>query len=386
MRIAFVTETYPPEINGVAITVARTAAYLRSRGHEVELIRPTQPGEARGRRSAECGEWLSAGFPRPVYRGMRFGLARPATLAARFARAGTELVHVATEGPLGWAAIAAAHALGIAATSDFRTNFHQYSRFYRIGWLEPAIAAYLRRFHNATARTFVPTRGTQRELAAAGFERLRVVDRGVDLERFSPAHRDDALRREWGAEGPVLLYVGRIAAEKRVELALQAFAAARRIQPRLSMVVVGEGPRRQALEIEFPDVRFVGNQTGAALSACYASADIFLFPSETDTFGNVTLEALASGLPVVAFDLAAASEHVIDRISGRLVPPGNDAAFVIATCQISSPSREFSSMRAAARRGVSAQDWDSVLSRFENHLREAIVDAEPARRHAPIAA
>jgi glycosyltransferase involved in cell wall biosynthesis len=385
MRIAYVTETHPPEINGVALTVARTIAWLRGHGHEVDVIRPAQRDEPKG---AGDGEWRASGWPIPVYRELRFGMALPSTLAERFRADGAELVHIATEGPLGWAAARAAKRAGLVTTSDFRTNFHQYSRYYRLGTLEPLIRNYLRRFHNATDLSFVPTTRARRELAEAGFERVRVVGRGVDLERFSPRHRSAALRRSWGIDddAPVLLYVGRIAAEKKIELALQAFRSAQRLEPRARMIVVGSGPLRRALEPAYPEARFIGMQTGDALAACYASADLFVFPSESETFGNVTLEALASGLPVVAFDSAAAGEHVVDRINGRIVPPGKDAAFVVATCLMTSLHRELRAAGAAARRSVEGQGWDHVLHQFESHLVETLHRAEPARTATACAA
>lgn len=375
MQIAYVTETHPPEINGVALTVARTIGYLRGRGHVVDVIRPAQPGERRGHGQ---DDWLSAGWPIPMYSEMRFGLSRPVTLARRFTARGAQLVHVATEGPLGWAAVTAARRLGITTTSDFRTNFHQYSRYYGIGWLEPAIRAYLRRFHNRTQRSFAPTSIARRDLLQAGFERVDVVGRGVDLQRFSPARRDPSLRRHWGGgDGPVLLYVGRLAAEKNVELALRAFGHARQHEPSTRMVVVGNGPCRPALARAHPDAVFVGQQTGDALAAHYASADAFVFPSQSETFGNVTLEALASGLPVIAFDLAAAAEFVVDRVNGRLVTAGDEAAFITATCWMATLHRSLQPLRTAARGSVARYDWDSVLHGFESRLLETVHAGAP---------
>ncbi|HEY4957957.1 MAG TPA: glycosyltransferase, partial [Caldimonas sp.] len=229
MRIAYVTETYPPELNGVSLTVERTVRFLRARGHNVELIRPRQPGEAA---LDEGDELRTAGFAIPVYRELRFGLARIATLGRRFERTRPELVHLATPGPLAWAALAAARSLGIATTSDFRTNFHQYSGYYGMGFLAGPVLGLLRRFHNLTQRTFVPTRAASRELGVVGFHNLTTVGRGVDTERFTPAARSAELRRQWrGEDGPVLLMVGRVAAEKNVELGLRAFERARALRP-----------------------------------------------------------------------------------------------------------------------------------------------------------
>jgi glycosyltransferase involved in cell wall biosynthesis len=368
VRIACVTETYPPEVNGVSLTVERTVRHLRHRGHEVEVIRPRQPGEASRARS---DEFLTAGCPLPMYREMRFGLCSDHTLRHRFESSQPQVVHVATEGPLGWAALRAAQSLSIPVASDFRTNFHMYSRYYGLGWLAPVVVQYLRRFHNRAQRTFVPTEATRRALVSRGFERLEVVGRGVDTVQFTPDKRSAALRTAWGADhGPVLLHVGRLAAEKNVTLALCAFEAVRLRMPGASMVVVGEGPMRRRLEAEFPAARFVGVQRGEALAQHYASADLFLFPSLSETFGNVTLEALASGLPVVAFDTAAAADHVEDCDNGLLAPVGDERAFIASVCSLAWQHRHLGALRMRARRAALKASWVDILCRFEDLLAE----------------
>lgn len=386
MRIAYVTETWPPELNGVSLTVERTVRYLRARGHEVELIRPRQPGEPA---LDAADELRTAGCAIPMYREMRFGLARVTTLVRRFERTRPEVVHLATPGPLAWAALAAARTLGIATTSDFRTNFHQYSRYYRLGFLSDFALGLLRRFHNLTRRTFVPTRSARRELAAAGFHNLTTVGRGVDADRFSPARRSAALRARWGAtdDAPVFLSVGRVAAEKKVELAVRAFAAARRVRPQARLVIVGDGPARARLEAAHPEALFVGVQRGEALAAHYASADVFLFPSLSDTFGNVVMEALASGLPVVAFDCAAAAEHVDDRKSGRLAIPGDEAAFIRAVRELAeAPAETLAPMREAAVAAAQRAGWAEVLTRFEARLQDTVDASEATPARVPVVA
>lgn len=368
MKIAYVTETYPPEVNGVSLTVERTVRHLRSRGHEVDLIRPRQPGDD-GRESAS--ELRTLGCPIPMYPDLRIGLASTGTLKQRFERTQPELVHVATEGPLGWAALKAALALSVPVTTDFRTNFHEYSRYYGFGWLQSVVLDYLRRFHNQANRSFVPTKAMRERLAAEGFERLEVVGRGVDTVLFSPDKRSARLREQLGAdEGPILLYVGRLAAEKNVSLALCAFEAVRLRMPQASMVVVGDGPQRKKLEIDFPEARFVGMQQGEDLARWYASADLFLFPSSSETFGNVTLEALASGLPVIAFDTAAAAEHVDDCDNGLLAPLGEDKTFIAAACSLAWQYRHLGAVRAHARRAAQKANWSDVLGQFESLLIE----------------
>jgi glycosyltransferase involved in cell wall biosynthesis len=386
MRVAYVSETWPPELNGVSLTVERTVRHLRSRGHAVELIRPRQPGEPA---LDAADELRTAGCAIPMYREMRFGLARMATLVRRFEQTRPEVVHLATPGPLAWAALAAARTLGIATTSDFRTNFHQYSRYYGFGFLAGAALGLLRRFHNLTRCTFVPTRAVRRELAEAGFHNLTIVGRGVDAERFSPARRSPALRASWGAgdDAPVFLAVGRVAAEKNVELALRAFAAAQRARPEARLVVVGDGPARARLEAAHPEARFVGVRRGADLATHYASADFFLFPSLSDTFGNVVMEALASGLPVIAFDCAAAAEHVDDRLSGRLAIPGDEAAFIAAARELALASPQMlAPMREAAVAAARRAGWGEILARFEARLQDTIDASEATPAGVPVVA
>ncbi|HEY0856526.1 MAG TPA: glycosyltransferase family 1 protein [Albitalea sp.] len=382
MRIAFVTETYPPELNGVSLTVERMVRHLRERGHQVELIRPRQSGEPP---LASDEELRTLGCPIPMYPDLRIGLAAGATLRKRFERTQPQLVHVATEGPLGWAALRAGKALNLPVTTDFRTNFHQYSRYYGFGWLSPVVQDVLRRFHNHADLSLVPTEAVRRQLGGAGFQRLEVVGRGVDTDLFDPARRSPQLRKQWGAgDGPVLLYVGRLAAEKNVELALCAFEAVRLRTPSAAMVVVGDGPQRHRLEAEFPAAHFVGVQRGEELARHYASADLFLFPSLSDTFGNVTLEALASGLPVVAYNTAAAAEHVDDCLSGLLAPPGDEKAFIASVCSLAWQHHHLASVRAAARAAGLNARWPEVLAQFESRLADALA-AHAARSVAGVA-
>ncbi len=386
MRIAYVTETFPPELNGVSLTVERTVRFLRARGHDVALIRPRQPGDS----ALDAGDELrTAGCAIPMYPEMRFGLSRVAPLKRRFENTRPQVVHLATPGPLAWAALLAARSLGIAVTSDFRTNFHQYSRYYGISWLAAPVLALLRRFHNLTRCTFVPTQASRNELGAAGFHNLTVVGRGVDSDRFTPAVRSAALRAEWGAgaDARVLITVGRVAAEKNIGLALRAFERARELVPSTHLIVVGDGPARARLEAAHPAARFVGVQRGEALAAHYASADAFLFPSLSDTFGNVVMEALASGLPVLAFDAAAAAEHVVDGGSGRLVVPGQEHAYIDAACAlVRLPAAALASMREQALAAAHRATWPEILARFEAGLEDTVHAFETTSAHAAVVA
>ena len=369
MHLAYVTETYPPELNGVARSAAQMVRGLRGRGHHVHVIRPRQAADDA---HDSAHEWRVPGVPIPMYPALRIGLPVVGRLAQRWAGARPDLVHVATEGPLGWAAVRAARLLGVPVSSDFRTNFDQYSGHYGFGWLAGGVRAYLRYFHNATDRTFVPTPALRATLGRQGYRRLEVVGRGVDCDLFSPAHRSEELRARWGAtpHTPVLLYVGRLASEKNVPLAFRAFASVRARVPDAKLVVVGEGPLRAQLQAQVPDAHFAGSLDGQALAQHYASADVFLFPSATETFGNVTLEALASGLLTVAFREGAAAVHIEDCCNGVLADVGDDQGFIASACAVAQQFRWLVPMRQAARDAALAASWDNVISRFEAVLRD----------------
>ncbi len=368
--VCIVTETYAPEINGVASTLARLASGMRARGHTVSLVRPRQPAADVPARRPTPGTLLVPGMRLPGYTGLQLGFPAGAALRAAWSRDRPDAVYVATEGPLGWSAVRAGAALSLRVCSGFHTNFDRYVAHYRAGWLRRPIAAFLRRFHNATAGTFVSTERLRDELAAAGFERLGVLGRGVDPGRFDPTRRSAALRAEWGAAAGdlVALHVGRLAPEKNVELAVAAYRAMQQAGGVSRFVVVGDGPLGTALASAHPDLVFRGVRTGEDLAEHYASADVFLFPSETETFGNVTLEAMASGLAVVAYDDAAAHVHVESGVSGVLVAPGDASGFIAAAAALARAPEGLPAMRRRARLAMEAVGWSQVVERFEQLL------------------
>ena len=379
LRIAVVTETYAPEINGVALNAARFVEGLRRREHEVQLVRPRQDQD-RSDRAGIQKDILTHGVPIPNYPGLRMGLPATRALVRLWSRNRPDVVHVLTEGPLGWSAVSAARKLKLAVISDFRTNFHSYSRHYGIGWLGQPILAYLRKFHNRTLCTLVPTEAMRAELSALGFRDLRVVARGVDTVLFDPARRSEALRASWGVDpdDPVLLHVGRIAAEKNLTALLSAYFVARAQAPRCRLVLVGDGPARAEVQARCPDAIFAGMRRGEDLAAHYASADIFLFPSLTETYGNVTLEALASGLAVVAFNYAAAAQTVRHGKNGLLAPMGDTGAFAAHAASAASDITAARLMGSRARESALKLGWDLVVLQLETLLEVAAGVANPS--------
>ncbi len=370
LRVAVVTETYPPEINGVAMTIARLVQGLHAGDHQVQLIRPRQHAVDQPMSRPNFEEILSRGMAIPRYDALRLGLPAKQTLTRLWSRKRPDLVHIVTEGPLGWSALEAASKLRLPVTSGFHTNFHSYSHHYGIGWLKKPILGYLRKFHNRTQTTVVPTAQLRRELESQGYCNLRVVARGVDTKLFSPAHRSADLRTQWGAaaDAPVVLYVGRLAPEKNLPLVLESFAAIRQQMPRARLVLVGDGPERGALEKWHPEHVFAGTRRGDDLGAHYASADLFLFPSLTETFGNVTLEAMASGLAVVAFDYGAAAEHIKHGRNGLVAGFGDAGEFTGLAVNVSRDGARMRELGARARATAEHLDWDRVSSDFERVL------------------
>ena len=370
LEIAFVTETYPPEVNGVAMTVGRLVGGLRERGHRVEVLRPRQGADD----AAGEHDFPLPGAPLPGYPGLRLGLPAGRALQRRWRARRPDLVHVVTEGPLGWSAVSAARRLGIPVTSGFHTNFDRYCVHYGVGWLRPALAAYLRTLHRRTLATLVPTAALAAALAGEGVPGVRVVGRGVDAGLFDPARRSAALRAAWGAgeADPVCLYVGRLAPEKNLALVERCFAALRAEHPGARLVWVGDGPSAARLTVDHPEQHFSGMRHGEDLAAHYASADLFLFPSLSETYGNVVAEAMASGLPVVAYRSAAAAELIDDRANGLVAAPGDEAAFIAAARWALADRPRLAGIAGRARAAMLGRSWPAVVAAVERVAREAI--------------
>lgn len=369
MKIDIITDTFAPDVNGVAMTLGRLCDGMKRRGHRVHVI---HTGEF-----AKNGETCTASLALPGYREVRVGLPEPFKLRARWLKKRPDAIYVATESPLGKSALKAANALGIPVATGFHTNFHQYMEQYRLAGLQPVALAYLKKFHQRAACTLTPSRDVMEQLQAQGFNNIHLLVRGVDAELYHPEKRSEKLRSEWGARPatPVAMMVGRVAAEKNFELAMLTFEKMREAVPDVQCVVVGDGPLRERLAEKYRWVHFVGVKMGEQLAKHYASADVFIFPSETETFGNVLLEAMASGLATVSYDYAAAGLHVNAGENGLKASKGDVDGFV-KHALVALGLRSQHGMRIAARETAETLGWDQVVREFESRL-QSISESGP---------
>lgn len=387
LRMALVTETFAPEVNGVAMTLSHLVQGLRDAGHGVQLVRPRQTldgpawagdqdgGAAFGTSPAPgLDQVLVRGVPIPNYGGLRFGLPCSGRLRRLWTQTRPDVVHVATEGPLGWSALSAARDLHLPVTSSFHTNFDSYSQHYRLGLLKAPIESYLRLLHNRTLATMAPTQAMIQALRARGYRNLALLPRGVAVKQFSPARRSAALRAQWGVRDGdlVALHVGRLAPEKNIEVVLRAYRTLAARQPSTRLVLVGDGPLRRNLQETCPDVIFPGQRTGEELAAYYASGDLFLFPSLTETYGNVVPEAMASGLAVLSYRRAAAELLITHGRNGMLADEGDAAQFCDLAIALAGNPWLRRALRERAAASVAHLDWSSVCHGFTDQLRGAI--------------
>jgi glycosyltransferase involved in cell wall biosynthesis len=379
LRLVLATETFPPEVNGVARTLGRWVDAFERRGHQVRVVRPRRHGEA-------ARPDLVYGMALPFYPQVRFGIAGPGRLKRILQRLRPDLVHVATEGPLGFSALAAARRMKLPVASSFHTNFDHYAAHYGFFGIQKLAFAYLRWFHNRTLVTLVPSRATRERLAGDGVRRVEIWSRGVDARLFNPSHRDPELRRTLGlAEGDLLLVnVGRLAPEKNLGVLIGAFLRLRaslsgRGREKVRLALVGAGPQEEAIgRAGYPGVLLVGEKHGLELSRWFASADVFAFPSLSETFGNVVLEAQASGLPVVGFDCQGVNERVVDEVDGLLVPVGGDLAPALQRLCEDKGLRE--RLGRAALEKARKQDWQPIFDELEERYLDLAERFGPAGR------
>jgi glycosyltransferase involved in cell wall biosynthesis len=388
MKLAIVTDTFPPDVNGVAMTLERLAAGMIGRGHAVEVIHPgvsgLRGGDGRGRFSEVC----VPGFALPRYALVKLGWPRPVFLHRHWKVERPDVLYIATEGLLGYSALRAARKLKISVVSGYHTHFPQYLSGYRLGLLGPLLLRYLRKLHNATASTLVPTEETRRLLISQGFRNVEIMERGVDTGLFHPGRRNRALRERWGAGSAdiVMLHVGRVAAEKNLGLVFQAWEAARAQFPSIKLVLAGDGPQRAFWAAKYPEAIWTGFLSGVDLAEAYASADLMLFPSRSETFGNVLLEAMASGPVTVSYHLAASRRFIDPGVNGFAASHETDDAWLRQVLRSLRDRRRWPQVSEAARLTIQDQSWSHVTRVYEHWLRRAagLDSAHPSNNPLPL--
>ena len=367
MRIAYVTESFPPDVNGVASTAMRVAEQLIQRGHQPLVIAPAPAS----RRPA-----VDPGFPvvrvpsvgMPLYPGFRVGLPGPVVRAA-IARHSPDVVHLAGPVILGASGCDAARRLGLPVVAVYATDLAAYARTYHLGGAgEAAGWRHLRRIHNTADRTLAPCRATAATLRARGFERVHVWGRGVDTTTFHPARRSVSLRRDLARGGELIVgYVGRLAAEKRLDL----LSGVARL-PGVRLVIVGAGPAEAAARRALPDALFLGQRQAAELARVYASLDVFIHAGPHETFGNTLQEAAASGLPVIAPAAGGPLDLVEHGVTGLLVAPGDAAALTGAVSELAASADQRATMGLAGRLAVLGRTWPSRCDELIGHYQAAL--------------
>jgi glycosyltransferase involved in cell wall biosynthesis len=367
MRLLLISDTYHPDINGVARTLQTLAEGLSRRGHKIEIV--TTLAATGGPEEDRLKRHVMLSLPIPGYPSLRIGIATTWQMEVLLDQFQPEVLYVATETPLGIASIRAAAKRGIPVVSGFHTNFQSYLEEYHLPGLEAVAQGLLRSIHNQTARTLTPSSDTAATLERWGIRNVGVMGRGVDTDLFTPTRRSGELRAAWGAdEGtPVAVYVGRMAAEKNLPLAVRAFQFLQKIHPAARCVFVGDGPRLKSLREEHPEFIYAGARRGEDLAAHYASGDLFIFPSTSETFGNVVLEAMASGLLPVAYDYAGPRLMIQSGINGWLAPFDDEGQFLT---QVGAAAEAWNdaSRREAARKAALDLSWNRVIEQFEHEL------------------
>lgn len=364
MRIALITDTYTPQVNGVTTVLRRMVEGLAERGHDVAMVAPRYPTPAP---IGPAREHRVASVPFPPYPDIRLS-------APRFRRVGRfleafrpDLVHVATEGPLGFVGRRWAVSEAVPLVTSFHTDFPRYCRDYGVGGLAPVVWRWLRWFHAAAGLTHAPGRCAKTQLEAHGIEPVEVWGCGVDGRRFRPDRRDQTLRRRLGAPNgrPLVLHVGRLAPEKSVDVLIEAWATARRtLGERAEFVIAGDGPLASRIELAIPWVRRLGFLDRDDLADLYASADMCVLPSETETCGLVALEAMASGTPVIAADAGGLAESVGHEVNGLLVAPRDASGFAAAIVRLAMEPDFRRHLGANARRVAETRDMRVELDRL----------------------
>lgn len=366
MRVVIVTESFPPDVNGVSHCALQTARQLVARGHDPLVIAPAAVPGAESDGRAPCPVIRVPSLPLPGYPQVRVALPSR-RLAAALSAHRAELVHLASPFVLGARGMTAAARRRIPTVAVYQTDLGGYARTY-MGMGEATAWRRIRAVHAAADRTLAPSSAALADLVAHGVPRVRLWPRGVDTDRFRPSLRDEALRRELAPGGELLVgYVGRLAPEKHVEL-LARVCGLRGVR----VVVVGDGPSRAALGTALPGALLLGRRTGGELARIFASLDVFVHTGPLETFCQTVQEAMASGVPVVAPAVGGPLDLVVPGRTGSLVPPGDAEALRDAVWAVAADPGLRAAYGAAGRAAVAGRTWDAVGDQLVGHYEEVL--------------
>jgi glycosyltransferase involved in cell wall biosynthesis len=385
LRVALFAANYHHIPDGVALTLNRLVAFLERRGVPVLVLAPASPAPA----IESVGELVPVpSLPIPRRPEYRIPLGLPPAARARLAGFRPTLFHLVVPDLLGYRALRLSRRWGVPAVASYHTRFDTYLRFYGLGWLEGPGRRYLRHFYGGCRRVYAPSPSMVDILRAQGIgDSVRLWSRGVEHGLFAPDRRSLAWRRTQGIADDelVVTFVGRLVREKNTDLLLRIFAAlcARGIACRT--MVVGDGPEGAAMRARAPATLFTGTLHGEALARAYASSDIFVFPSESETFGNVTLEAMSAGLPTICAEASGSRCLVIENETGHLVPAGGPDRFVEAIAALAADPGRRAGMGQAARRRALQFDWDRILGGLLEDYAEVVAGHRQAPRQAAAA-
>jgi len=385
-RVLYCTDTYPPQVNGVSVVTALSVSGLRERGWECVVIAPRYPRRAFNpfdvaNAISDQGHRVAIpSVPFPGYREIRLAAPMYGEIARQIRRFQPDLVHCETEFVIGRLGQIAAMRAGIPLVTSYHTDFSRYTVAYGAPWLRGTVSRYIARFHRRARRTYTPSEPAKQDLHAIGVADVEVWGRGVDVDVFHPGRRSQPLRHALGVDDKfVFVHVGRLAAEKNVETILAAFALARRLLPEDSvrLFIAGSGPHEARLRRQAPDgVTFLGHlDRRRRLPELYASADGFLFASLTETLGLVILEAMASGLPVIAAPAGGVADHLRDEVNGLAYPDNDVAAMAHAMVRLVMEPALRQRLRTAARETAEARSWAHELDRLGQSYREVCTSA-----------
>jgi glycosyltransferase involved in cell wall biosynthesis len=380
MRIALTSEVFLPKIDGITTRLRYTLECLRAEGHEALVFAPAPA-------VPECAGARVIGVPSlpfPLYPGVRGALPDP-RIALELARFRADVLHAVGPVCLGVFGLLAAHALRVPSVASYHTDLPRYLPLYGLGFARAAAWPLIRRVHDLAHRNLCPSSATRAELRRAGIHDVGLWRGGVDTERFHPARRSRAMRLRLGAgraDAPLLLYVGRLAAEKRLHTLRDALDAL----PGARLALVGDGPERARLERRFAGraVTFTGFLSGDELAAAYASADVFVMPSTSETLGFVVLEAMSAGLPVVAAAAGGLCDLVRHGTNGLLYAPGDPAALLAALSELCADPDRRRSLAQQARKSAEDATWPEETRRLVDAYRRAISKARRAERRASL--